>query len=145
MTACMWVCAITLQRLIDFVGKHLQGDNQIYWFVIIEIQKYSIFQVQEKVAETKEKKETIEESIESTKSEITQIDSSDRTRSVVNYGNLEKGAVAMNSVITAIGQFDSAESTMDYIEASMTIVSAISEFLPPPASMVTETISGNIF
>ena len=51
----------------------------------------------------------------------------------------------MNSVITAIGQFDSAESTMDYIEASMTIVSAISEFLPPPASMVTETISGNIF
>ena len=57
---------------------------------------------------------------------------------------LEKGSEAMMHVTAAIAKFRKANAKpLDYVEGVMSIVNAIAAFLPPPASSLTDIVSGN--
>ena len=56
---------------------------------------------------------------------------------------LKKGSKAMMHVSAAISKFRKANAKpLDYVEGVMSIVNAIAQFLPPPASALTDIISG---
>ena len=61
---------------------------------------------------------------------------------------LEKGLGALNAVIGAYGKFKDAFKDEDHTDGMMImsgvldIANALAEFVPPPASLITGTISG---
>ena len=91
--------------------------------------------------DVKAKKAEVQKTTKTTKSKISELAS--RTRKTVSP-MLEKGSEAMMHVSAAISKFRKANAKpLDIAEGVMSIASAIAAFLPPPASSITDIVSGN--
>ena len=91
--------------------------------------------------DVKAKKEEVQETTRTTKEKIKSLAS--KTRKIVSP-MLEKGSEAMMHVSKAMSKFRKANKTpLDVVEGCMSIASAIAAFLPPPASSITDIVSGN--
>ena len=64
-----------------------------------------------------------------------------KVRGMASADNLNKAATAAGGVASAIGKFQSAD-TMEVVSGILDITGAIAQFLPPPASILTESITG---
>ena len=67
-------------------------------------------------------------------------------RSMTKTDALSKGANAVGGVLTAVTKFQSGNE-IQVVSGCLDIANSIAQFLPPPASLVTETVSGifNLF
>ena len=90
--------------------------------------------------DVKAKKAEVQKTTKTTKSKISELAS--KTSKKVSP-MLEKGSEAMMHVSAAISKFRKANAKpLDIAEGVMSIASAIAAFLPPPASAITDIVSG---
>ena len=96
--------------------------------------------MQSAVNQVIDQKNQVTDTTSSTKSAISSLRSKHRKA----MAGVEKVAEATSHAVAAVELFMGAESDLDYVEASINIMTAIMTFLPPPASILTEVVAGNI-